>query len=427
MSITTKEEIVVDLSTINEFTQAHLATTRKIYHDHWKKFYPELFGDKLPDAIEFEKFDILPAASVTGDQSHRVGSRSVRTKLLEIKQNIERNGFKLKYPPIAWFRWHDGADGIECITGNSRGEILSQPPFQTKNRIVALYKRRPGFTDEQVQDAIESCGLRFNAIHDPAAPLSTFDVKRTVSKAIDRWKNTDGKAGVKPTLDAITNRVDYVCGEGIFQPSTKLNLIYEIYNNYNPHDVVISWSDVATAKYRISSFMTRSKLVDTDKVKYLWTSHELYSKAFTRACKIAAEYPDAEVRIIIHTATLKGYNLSSVYRSRVQKFVSEFKNIVHVVGAAADKDSTDLVGATFSRIKIYGALPTLGANHDLEIPFILNERTGKFYQKGSDYTFDVSEDDVSEDDVSEDDVSESVDLEALLIDGRSRQAMLNAA
>lgn len=238
--------------------------------------------------------------------------------------------------------------------------------------------------------------MRFNAIHDPAAPLSTFDVKRTVTKAIQRYLDTDGKAGVAPTLDAITSRVDYVCGEGIFQPATKLNLIYEIYNNFNPHDVVISWSDVATAKYRISSFMTRSKLVDTDKVKYLWTSFELYSKAFTRACKIAAEYPNAEVRIIIHTGTLKGYDLSSVYKLRVQKFVSEFENIVHVVGAAADKDATDLVGATFSRIKIYGALPTLGANHDLETPFILSERTGKFYQKGTDYTFDVSEDDVSE-------------------------------
>ena len=397
MSITTNEEVVVDLLMHNEFTQKHLDTTREIYLNHWKKFYPELYGDKLPDAIEFDKFDKLPAAAVTGNQSHRVGARSVRTKLLEIKQNIERNGFKLKYPPISWFRWHDGVDGIECITGDTRGEILSLPPFQTTNRIVAIYKRRPGFTDEQVKDAIESCGLRFNAIHDPAAPLSTFDVKRTVSKAIKRYLDTDGEAGVAPTLDDITDRVDYVCGEGIFQPATKLNLIYEIYNNFNPHDVVISWSDAATAMYRISSFLNRCLFVDTDKVKYLWTSFELYSKAFTRACKIAADYPDAEVRIVIHTATLKGYDLPGIFKHRVQKFVSQFTNIKHIVGIAADKDATDLVGATFNRINIYGALPTLGAIHNLDTPFILSERTGKFYQKDNGYTFDVSEDDVSED------------------------------
>ena len=131
MSITTTEEVVVDLTMNNEFTKAHLKITREIYDNHWKKFYPELYGDKLPDAIEFEKFDILPAASVTGNQSHRVGGKSVRTKLLEIKQNIERNGFKLKYPPISWFRWHDGVDGIECITSEKMRKTIEYAAVPT--------------------------------------------------------------------------------------------------------------------------------------------------------------------------------------------------------------------------------------------------------------------------------------------------------
>lgn len=294
----------------------------------------------------------------------------------------------MKYPPISWFRWNDNIDGTVVITGDTRGEILAQPPFQTKNRIIAVYKRAPGFTDEQVQDAIDSCGLRFNAIHDPAAPLSTFDVKRTVNNAIQRYLDTDGEAGVAPTLDAITERVDFVCGEGIFQPATKLNLIYEIYNNFNPHDVVISWSDATSAKYRLSSFLTRNKFVDTDKVKYIWTSFELYSKSFTRACKVAAEFPDVEVRIIVHTGTLKGFDLNSTYNHRIQKFVSEFANIKTSVIRASDTTST-----SFNRIKIYGAVPALGAVHDIDVPFVLNERTGKFYQKTNDYTFDAIEDD----------------------------------
>ena len=388
MSIPIKDEVVVDLLTTNQFTEAHLDTTQEIYENHWKKFYPELYGDKLPAAIQFVGFELFPISNINlGPQRNRSGGKTARAKYLEIKQNIERNGYKLKYPPISWFRWNDNIDGTVVITGDTRGQILGETPFQTKNRIVAVYKRAAGFTDEQVEDAIDSCGLRFNAIHDPSAPLSTADVKRTVNRMIKRYLDTDGVAGVAPTLDAITERVDYVCGEGIFQPATKLNLIYEIYNNFNPHDVVVSWSDAATAKYRLSSFLTRNKFVDTDKVKYIWTSFELYSKAFTRACKVAAEFPNAEVRIIIHTATLKGYDLNSVFKLRVQKFVSEFTNIKTVVGQAADK------GATFSRIKIYGAVPALGAVHDLDVPFVLNERTGKFYQKSSNYTFDVSEDD----------------------------------
>jgi hypothetical protein len=384
--------VVVDLLKTNEFTEEHLATTIEIYETHWKKFYPELYGDKLPDAIEFVGFELVPSDNINlGHQINRVGGKTKRAKYLEIKQNIERNGYKLKYPPISWFRWNDNIDGTVVITGDTRGQILADTPFQIKNRIVAVYKRAAGFTDEQVQDAIDSCGLRFNAIHDPAAPLSTADVKGTVNRAIKRYKDTDGSAGVAPTIDAITERVDFVCGEGIFQPATRLNLIYEIYNNFNPHDVVISWSDAATAKYRLSSFLKRNKFVDTDSVRYIWTSFELYSKAFTRACKVAAESPNVEVRIIVHTATLKGFDLNNTFNSRVQKFVSEFTNIRTSVIRASD-----VVGTSFDRIKIYGAVPSLGAVHDIDVPFILNERTGKFYQKTNDYTFDATGDEESD-------------------------------
>ena len=74
----------------------------------------------------------------------------------------------------------------------------------------------------------------------------------------------------------------------------------------------------------------------------------------------------------------------------VQKFVSEFSNIKDAVKGASDN------GATFSRIRIYGAIPALGADHDIETPFIINERTGVFYQKSNNYTFDVVEDDTKE-------------------------------
>jgi len=389
MVIKSTDEVVIDLLQTDEFTEAHLEITRAIYEAHWKKFYPELYGDKLPDAIEFVGFELMPAIARTNHQRNRVGSKSANTKFNDIKQNIERNGWKLKYPPISWFRWNDNPDGCVTITGDTRGAILAHTPFETKNLIVAIYKRKPGYTDEQVQDAIDSAGLRFNAIHDPAAPISTHDVKRTVSNMCQRYLDTNGEAGVAPTMREIEKRVDYVCGEGVFQPATRQFLIYEIYNNFNPEDIVVSWSDNKLAKYRISSFLTRTNLVDTDKVKYIHTSFELYSKAFTRACDKAAEFPDAEVRIVIHTGTLKGFNLRSVYTNRVQKFISCFKNILNVVAGASDN------GATFSRIKIYGALPALGSVHNLEVPFFVNERSGKLYQRGDDnnYTFDVSEDD----------------------------------
>lgn len=397
MVIKSTDEVVIDLLQTNEFTEEHMNITWDIYESHWKMFYPELYGDKLPDAIEFVGFEPMPALARTGQQKNRAVGKTLKVKYNEIKQNIERNGWKLKYPPISWFRWSDNPDGCVTITGDTRGEILAHPPFQMKNLIVAIYKRKPGYSDEQVQDAIDSCGLRFNAIHDPAAPLSTADVKYTVTNMVQRYLDTNGEAGIAPTIDEITKRVDYVCGEGVFQPATRQFLIFEIYNNFNPEDTVVSWSDNKLATYRISSFLTRNKLVDTDKVKYIHTSFELYSKAFTRACDKAAEFPDAEVRIVIHTGTLKGFNLRSVYKMRVQKFISRFKNILTAVAGASDD------GATFSRIKIYGALPALGSVHNLDIPFYVNERSGKLYQRGdvNTYTFDVVEDDEGEEELSE--------------------------
>lgn len=385
------KEVTVDFLKVNKFTESHLKTVREIYKDHWEKFYPELYGDTLPDAIRFVGFELMGTEDRTlGQQVNRAGGRTVKAKYLEIKQNIERNGFKLKYPPISWFRWANNPGDEVTITGDTREEILSRSPFLTKNLIVAIYERNEGFSDEQVQDAIDCCGLRFNAIHDPAAPVSIADVKRSVNLAIQRYIDTGGTAGVAPTIDEITKRVDYVCGEGIFQPGTRMQLIFEIYNNFNPHDIIISWSDAVKAKYRISTFMQRNKLVDTNEVKYIYNSFELYSKAFTRACKKAAKFPDAEIRIVIHTGTLKGFTMSKIYIGRIRKFLSEFNSIKQAVSDASDQK------ATFERIKFYGALPALGSIHDVETPFIFNERTDMFYQKSIPYTFDAVEDDTEE-------------------------------
>ena len=64
-----------------------------------------------------------------------------------------------------------------------------------------------------------------------------------------------------------------------------------------------------------------------------------------------------------------------------------FLKIINEINGASDH------GATFSRIKIYGALPALGSCHDIEIPFIYNKNSNKFYQKSNDYTFDAIEND----------------------------------
>lgn len=379
-------DTIVDLNKVKTFTQDHLDIVKEAYEDHWIKFYPELFGDKLPDAIRFSHFELVPNILKYGAQAHRIGGRNAKYK--DVQQNIERNGFKLKYPPISIFRWSFDDGGDEVITGNTRGEILSTA--NVTNIIAAIYVRNPGFSDNQVRDALNICGQRFNAIHDPAAPLTKQDVKRAVMASITLFQNSGGEAGIPATIPEIEKRIDLLCGEGIFQPKTRSELTYEVYNTYNPHDIVISWTEARNAKYRISSFMAANKFVDTDKVKYLYTTFETPSKAFTRACKVAADNPNSEVRILVHTSTLSGYDLERTYKNRIRQFVSQFNQIVSEVSGASDK------GAKFNRLKIYAALPALGSHHNIDIPFYINTKKSTVYQKDDlVQPFDLVEDDVS--------------------------------
>lgn len=379
-------DTIVDLNKVKTFTQEHLDIIKEAYENHWTKFYPELFGDKLPEAIKFSHFEIVPNTIKYGAQVHRVGGRNAKYK--DVQQNIERNGFKLKYPPISLFRWSFDVDGQEVITGNTRGEILANSGVI--NFIAAVYVRNPGYSDNKVRDALNICGQRFNAIHDPAAPLTKEDVKRAVMASIALFQKSGGEAGIPATLQEIEQRIDLICGEGIFQPKTRSELTYEIHNNYNPHDIVISWTEARNAKYRISTFMAANKLVDTDKVKYMYTTFDTPSKAFTRACKIAAENSNAEVRILVHTSTLSGFDLEKTYRNRIRQFAASFEQITSEVSVASDN------GAKFNRLKIYAALPALGAHHNLDIPFFINTKKSKVYQKDDLVeAFDLIEDDVN--------------------------------
>jgi len=375
-------DVVINLLETKEFTEEHRLQAENLLD--WELIYPEIFGDKLPDAIEYVGLKILPLNAVDWSvQKYRAGGRTRNSKLLDIKQNIERNGYKLKYPAMAWFQW--SPTDFEVITGNSRGEVTSGTPFNMPNGIIAVFKGKEGYTKAQVQDAIEMCGIRFNSIHDPAEPLSKADVYRNVVDAIQRYIDTDGEAGVPNTMDAITERVDWVCGEGVFQPHTRQTLILQIYNNFNAHDIVVPWSTRKEATFQIAQFMTDAKLVDTDTVKYIPISHDRETFGFYKAVQTAAQYPNAEIRMVVHTGTLSGFDFDSVFQNRLATFVTRFNGmILNACIAFFGKTAPE-----FNRVKIYAALPALGRSHDLTKPFFFNARTDTFYQKNEDNAFSV--------------------------------------
>lgn len=378
---------IVDVTQVNEFTEAHLELVRNNVLIDWKETYPELFVD-VPGAPAIKFWDFMLMSHTEFEvthQKHRAGGRTRKSKYTAIKQNIERNGYKLKYPAIAVFIWADGT--VEIITGNSRTEILRSSPFNTINVIVAVYKEADGdWSNEQIRDSLDIAGSSFNSIHDPAEPVSPQDTFRSVSRAITRYADTDGEAGIPCTIDAITERVDYHLGEGVLQPSTRLQLVYEIYNNWTEDGKIISWSNAKDKDFNLNRYMKDSKFVDTDKVKWMVSSTDTESKGFVKAVKLASQNPGCEIRIMLHTGTLSGNSLEHTYKKRCGNFVNMFENVMRDVCLAY----FDTENPAYNRIKIWGALPALGDHHDLSRPFIFNSRTRIFYQDSNDYEFDIS-------------------------------------
>jgi hypothetical protein len=162
-------------------------------------------------------------------------------------------------------------------------------------------------------------------------------------------------------------------------------LILQIYNNFNAHDIVVPWSTRKEATFQIAQFMTDAKLVDTDTVKYIPISHDRETFGFYKAVQTAAQYPNAEIRMVVHTGTLSGFDFDSVFQNRLATFVTRFNGmIMNACIAFFGKTAPE-----FNRVKIYAALPALGRSHDLTKPFFFNARTDTFYQKNEDNAFSV--------------------------------------
>ena len=379
---------ILNLLQVKNFTEAHLNLVKNNQLINWEQTFPELFVE-VPGApaIKFDCFELMPHAMFDIQHNkHRTGNRTRKAKFEAIKQNIERNGWKLKYPPIAVFIWPDGT--IEIITGNSRTEILRSSPFETENAIVAVYKAVDGYTVDQIKDSLDVAGSSFNSIHDPAETVSPEDVFHAVSRAIKRYENTNGKAGIPCTVDAITERVDFCCGEGVFQPATRLQLTYEIWNNNQDEDTIISWSNAKHKDYNINKFMKDIKYVDNDKVKWMVSATESPHNAFTKAQHLAVVNPKCEIRIVLHTGTLSGNSLLNSYEDRCINFVDKYNSVRRDVCIHLFKKEVP----DYDRVKIWGVLPALGEHHNVSKPVIYNSRTQTFYQDDENgYEFDVYE------------------------------------
>ena len=134
----------------------------------------------------------------------------------------------------------------------------------------------------------------------------------------------------------------------------------------------------------------KAKFMDTERIKYLVTSSQTESPAFHKATALSAKNPDAEIRVVIHTGTLGGYNLGKTFRERIQRFVERWDVMLeNVCLSFIGKEGTPLR----NNIEIYAVLPALGSEHNVVKPLFFNHKTTTCYQKREDggYSFDYTD------------------------------------
>lgn len=368
----------------NKFTQEHVKIYDQFFKDFWESTEPEFFGESLHRAIRFNGFKILKISDLFFNQTHRAGSKNL--KYVEIKQNIERNGYKMKYiPPCVLFY----GNNFEVLTGNTRLQILAE--MGVEEVVICEYVVKPEFAgkDSIIKEAILESGQTFNTSHDPSSPPSQASILRALSSLCELYQTSKGEAGVNPSdVDALLERVDILCGKGIFQPQTRFKLAMEVRNNFSPSDIIVAWQDNKNARYRLKDYLERYKFINNDKVEYMFAATSSPAKAWSRALELHEQFPNKEIRIVAHTSVLEGFDYENIYKNRIRYFydmINRYKSLtVSVCGGRRD--------VLDSKIKVYGAFPAISSIHNLEMPLYFNVKTKTLYQKDG-WVFDLDADD----------------------------------
>ena len=380
------------------FTEEHVEYIRENVHPFLEVHYPNLFGEDIPKGLRFKgyvilEFDADGITNIVDEQKFRAGSFN-EVAYKDIKNSIWSYGFKWKYPlPAIFFDAKNQKYG-PIITGNTRCKALIS--LGVKNCIFAVYEADDGYTEDEVYDAVSRAGILFNSIHDRAERMSVHDVKRSATDAVNRWKvNSD--VGCAPTYDGVRAYVYQVCGEGQFTETKKEEIIHEVINNLeeNPLNKVISW----TAKARLlGPFLVDNNLIETNEVLYIPVACSTWTKSIGLALHKARKNKK-QVRLVLHTSTLTGYDLKHTYESTLSRFVKEFESFIDDANVS---DMSFFRKDFYKKVIIYGAFPALGNVHDLDKIVKYDAKKGVFHQKSRKYVLDTDKYITSENDESDD-------------------------
>ena len=277
--------------------------------------------------------------------------------------------------------------------------------FEFTNFIGCLFKVRTHdrdtkkpvkFTDGEIENEISKLGTMANVRSDvPKGKITTEDLYNELKYAHkQKWIQTEpcsNGGDPLPDIYAILERIDEICGNAFLGKKKRMELAARLRNHADTSDKVRGWRSSSLAKKWLTedtrNFKNVQPVYEFDEkgrrcvkkgIKYEIMQTNVNNKLGTVG-RIFEDDKDYEIRVILFTGVLTGYDQRETFWKRLNSFVFDW-----------DRDLTNISDAFFrgaakikDNIKIYGAFPMLEVDSDPDLkshPQYLNKM---IYRKGS--------------------------------------------
>ena len=362
-----------DADNPNSFTEEHRKAMEGLIS---LEAYPEKYDNTRFKTVEFVGFRVIPATKIRMDtvqpsgtsvtwQKARKGGSITDKETKDLDNSLKTKGSLLGVPPGAVFERVEDEDWI-YITGQSRdGRYVK---YHFSNRLVAVYRAKPGFTEDEILNELSQLGNIFNPKSLPEVEAKDYDIVEEGIRAVEKnWINSD----YNEILDRITPQCDAV-GIGKTHAS---RLAMVILNDTGDSPVLPMTSE------KSQEWIDGTNYKDIkDKVRYVVKSYDMVSKGQIDCVKLAKKYPKEEIRVIVQCGILTGG--IEQYTSRLTKFWVDWYS---QLDAFSDVyfDNKPVVP---SNLTLYGGVPQCTGEMDVKqvCLFVQDSVEGEFTQKLND-------------------------------------------
>jgi len=288
----------VDKTIINQFLPEHKLAMETLIN---LEAYPEKYDNDRFKTVYFSGFEIIDSNKISLDTKQSAGTSVTYQRARKgggvsdkeeksLDTSLVSKGSMLNVSPGAVYK--RGTDDYVYITGMGRDGRYKKYNFT--NRLVAVYKRKEGFTDDKVQNELSQLGNIFNPKELPQVEAKDYDIIEEGIRAIkNNW--IDPKLYSGSMYNQILKRIAPQC-EAVGIGKIKMTELAVVIENDSGNGKALP---MTAEKAQVWIDGTDYKDIE-DKVMYVIKSYDMVSKGQVDTVKLAKKHPSVEIRLIVH-------------------------------------------------------------------------------------------------------------------------------